>query len=752
MTSPTISPAPSLLRRLGPLVLVAAVAFGVFANSFQNEFIYDDWVSIVQNTTIRSWSNMWELVNPTSTYNRTFHIFSYRPLENLSWLLAYTLFGLNAPGHHLYNIFLHVLNAMLVLVVLRHLTSDEVVALVGALAFAVHPIHIELVQVSAMQVDLLATPFFIAAILCHLRLRDRPNNLPLVWAGLAAVSYFLSCTGKEMGATVPLVAFFLDVRKDRPKALLNRRGVLPYIGYTIAAAFYSWLRFGLFTNVHQGDTYLGGSPLAALLTTGRIFIAYLGHLLLPFNIRPDYVITPSTGLDAASIVSWSLLAALAALAWFARHRHPTLTLGLAWLGLTLVPVTNLVPIRTPMADRFLYLPSVGFCVIVGWLVVEGGRAAKERWGVSAGRAVATLGTSVLVAWASITLTQNTIWRDDITLWSETARLEPDSHKAHLNLGVALGRKGRYVEAEEQLKATIRRWPVDGKAYFALGKIYVDQDKNEQAVEFLRRALPNLRPYWSAWAHFNLGLLYQRKNLREQAKAAYLEAIRLRPNFPLALNNLGLLWDSEGNYTDAGNAFHQAIASDPTYASPHYNLGLLYQRQNLREQAKAAYLEAIRLEPNSPMALNNLGLLWVSEDNYARAEGAFRRAIDADPSYARAHFNLGQTYERQGLKEQAKAAYREAIRLEQTYAKALNNLGILLESEGNYAKAEDAFRRAIDADTRHARAHYNLAQLYFKHLGAPKKALHHLEEVIRLEPNHPRIEQIRVLAHQLRQGG
>ncbi|MDV2480295.1 MAG: tetratricopeptide repeat protein, partial [bacterium] len=366
--------------------------------------------------------------------------------------------------------------------------------------------------------------------------------------------------------------------------------------------------------------------------------------------------------------------------------------------------------------------------------------------------VATLATSVLVAWASITLTQNTMWRDDITLWSETARLEPDSYKAHFNLGVALGQKGRYVEAEEQLKATIRRWPAEGKPYYALGKIYVDQEKNEQAVEFLRRALPNLRPYWSAWAQFNLGLIYQRQKLREQAKAAYLEAIRLRPNFPLALNNLGLLLDSEGNYTDAGNAFHQAIASDPTYASPHYNLGLLYQRQNLREQAKAAYREAIRLEPNSPKALNNLGLLWVSEGNYARGEEAFRRAVAADPSYARAHFNLGQTYERQGLKEQAKAAYREAIRLEQTYTKALNNLGILLESEGNYAKAEDAFLRAIAADARHARAHYNLAQLYLKHLGAPKKALHHLEEVIRLEPNHPRIEQIRALARQLRRGG
>ncbi|MEE9197019.1 MAG: hypothetical protein V3U45_02650, partial [bacterium] len=135
-TDPSLSAPRFLRQRWWPVLLVAALAFGVFANSLGNEFIYDDWVAIAHNQYAPSWSSIWELVDPTSTYHRTYTLLSYRPLQNLSFLVSYKLFGLNAGGHHLFNIILHALSAGLVLVVLRRLARDETVALVGALVFA----------------------------------------------------------------------------------------------------------------------------------------------------------------------------------------------------------------------------------------------------------------------------------------------------------------------------------------------------------------------------------------------------------------------------------------------------------------------------------------------------------------------------------------------------------------------------------------------------------------------------------------
>ncbi len=488
MTAPSTSTAASLIRRWWPFLIVAVVAVGIFSNSFNNEFIYDDRIAIIENNYIRSWSNLWEFLNPASTFHRTFMLLSYRPLQNISYLVTYTLFGLNAGNHHIFNVALHALNAVLVFVILRRLTRHEAVALVGALAFAVHPVHMEAVQVSALRADLLSTPLFIAALLCHLRLRSRPGDKPLLWAGLAAASYFLSCTGKEIGLTLPLVALFLDTRRHGLKALLNLEGIRPYLGYAAAAGLYGLLRFGIFSNVHQGDFYVGNSLLAAVLTTGRIFVYYIDHLLLPFNIRPDYIFAASKYPDLASVSSWALLAALAGVAWLARRRHPTLTLGLFWLGVTLLPVTNVIPIRNPMADRYLYLPSIGFCAVVGWALVEASRAAKRRWGVSRAGVLALLGAAVLIPWGAVTLKQNTVWGDNMTLWSETVRLEPRSAMAHYNLGVFSHRKDLNEQAIAYYREAVRLEPGYAKALSSLGALLALEGNYGEAETYFLKAI------------------------------------------------------------------------------------------------------------------------------------------------------------------------------------------------------------------------------------------------------------------------
>ena len=626
-TNPSRSAPRFSWQRWWPVLLVAALAFGVFANSLQNEFIYDDWLYIVNNPYIRSWSNLWEMIDPTSTYHQTYVMLSYRPLLDLSHLVTYQLFGLNAGGHHLFNITLHALSAAVVLVVLRRLTRDETVALVGALVFAVHPIHMQAVQVSGLRADVLATPLFLAAILCHLRLRDRPDKAPFVWAGLAAGSYFLSLTAKEAGATLPLVVLFLDARRGGLKTVLNREGMRPYIGYAAVAALYGWLRFGLFTNIHQGASYLGGSPLAALLTTGRIFAAYIDHLLFPFSFRPRYLVTPSAGLDAATAGAWALLAALAAAAYLARRRQPIITLGLVWLALTLLPVTNIVPIRNPMADRYLYLPSVGFCAIVGWVMVESSRAATKRWGINGKRAATALGAAVLVAWASLTWKQNTLWHDEVTLWSEVLRLEPESRGIRLSLGVSLGRKGQYAEAEEMLQASIRRWPDEAEAYYSLGIVYTMQGKNEQASKLFR------------------------------------ETIRRKPSHSEALSRLATLEAASAGSGEAIERARASILADPSFPQGHYHLGLLYQSHGMRDRAKAAYREAIRLSPEFAKALNNLGIILASEGDLGEAEEALRRAVAADPRYARAHLNLANLYLKRNSPDEALPHLEAVVRLE-----------------------------------------------------------------------------------------
>lgn len=626
-------------------MLVAALAVGIFANSLKNEFVYDDWVAIVHNPYLRSWSQAGELLDPTSEYHRTYTLLSYRPLQDLSFLATYQLFGENSSAHHIFNILLHALNALVVVLVLRKLTEDDAVALIGGLAFAVHPVHMQAVQVSGLRADLLATPLFLAALLCHMRLRERPGSSALRWAILAAVSYFLSLSAKEMGATLPLVALFLDLRRDEPRALLSAEGIRPYVGYAVAAGLYSVLRFGLFHNVYEGDPYIGGSIFTALLTTGKIFASYLGHLVLPLHTKPRYIVTPSYGFDASTAGAWALLAALGALAWAARKRHPTLTLGLAWMGLTLIPVANLIPLRNPMADRYLYLPSVGFSAVVGWAAVEGARYLRERFGTAAGRAPYVAAAGLLVLWSGLTWHQNAIWRSERSLWTEVLRLEPENQAVRLSLAESIGRDGRYGEAEEMLREVIRSSPGEAEAYYHLGVVYSMQGRAAEAAELYRKTLA------------------------------------LEPSHKGATSRLAALRAQEAGSTEAVEEAREELLSDPTSPQGHYHLGLLYERQGEMVRAKAEYLEAVRLSPE--------------------------------------------------------------------FVKALNNLGIIQAKEGDFAAAEETFLKAVEADPKYARSHFNLANLYLRRR-EPAKALPHLEEVMRLEPNHPSIDRIRALVEKLRQ--
>ncbi|MDV2480135.1 MAG: tetratricopeptide repeat protein, partial [bacterium] len=273
----------------------------------------------------------------------------------------------------------------------------------------------------------------------------------------------------------------------------------------------------------------------------------------------------------------------------------------------LLPVTNVIPIRNPMADRYLYLPSIGFCAVVGWALVEASRAAKQRWGVSRAGVLALLGAAVFIPWGAVTLKQNTVWGDNMTLWSETARLEPKSAKAHSNLGALLVLEGNNGEAEVALKRAIALDRSDSSAYN------------------------------------NLGYIYEQQGQTEQAKAYYREAIRLDPTYPEAHNGMGIILLKEGNNAEAEAAFRRAVAADRAYVSAYKNLGFTYQRQGQTEKAKVAYREAIRLKPTYAKALNSLGTLLESEGNYVEAETAYRRAMEAEPSFAKAHLNLAELY-------------------------------------------------------------------------------------------------------------
>lgn len=441
-------------RWTGILALtVAAVTLAVYLPALHNDFTYDSRSQVLVDSTIHDPANIPRVLSLRIMADDVLD--RNRPLVLLSLMADSLLWGKLAVGYNLTSILLHLGCALLLFSLLRALMRRATpaaaplptagAAAVGALWFALHPVNVEAVCSVSFREDLLSAFFLLAA----LRLADRlPHPRPalhaLLWAAVPLCA-LLSVAAKENGIATPvcLAAYVFFFRWAPGDPLPRRRWLLLLAtagGVTaafLAARFLlSPARSAIFTSA---PVYLGGSFGAMLQIQPRILAFYLQLALVPAGLCADYGIRCMAyiGPTAALVV---LAAASLAAAWGCWRSRP-FRLGAAIVVAGLLPVMNLVPIYIAAADRYLYLPLAGAAVFVSL-------AARQAM-ISRHRA-AQLGLAALLALcavnAGLTLRREQIWRDELSLWTDTHRRNPLSHTAANNLGYAMYAARRYEDA------------------------------------------------------------------------------------------------------------------------------------------------------------------------------------------------------------------------------------------------------------------------------------------------------------------
>ena len=206
---------------------------------------------------------------------------------------------------------------------------------------------------------------------------------------------------------------------------------------------------------------------------------------------------------------------------------------------------------------------------------------------------------------------------------------------------------------------------------------------------------------------NLGIALQNQGKLDEAIAAYLHAIGIKPDYAEVHSNLGIALKSQRKLDEAIAACRRAISIKPDYVEAHYNLGNALKDQGKLDEAIAAYFQAIGIKPDFAEAHSNLGTALQEQGKLAEAIAAYRRAIDFKPDFAEAHSNLGAALRDQGKLAEAIAAYRQAIGIKPDFAEAYSNLGTALQDQGALAEAIAAYRQAIGIKPYFAEAHFNL---------------------------------------------
>lgn len=630
-------------RPVNVFILVAVLLI-VYLNSLQNTFVYDDVFTITDNYFIRDWSNFFALF--THDYFQSSGEVTYRPVVTLSYFIDYSIWRLNPFGFHLTNILLHAVNGVLVYILLSMINKDRAIPFVATILFVLHPVLTEAVNGISYREDLLTTTFFLGSILLFIQSTIRNPQSAVYNYPLSLLLYLLALCSKEMAITLPPVVFLMDLvfgGKNRIKKNILRY----YPGFILVSGFYLFLRFVWLHNPAEKQLlYPDNSFLTNLLTMPKVLSSYVKLLFFPISFNAEYIIAHTkTPVAAVFICSMVFLGVIGVITYKCYRLSGYLFFFILWFFVTLSPMMNILPIANIMAERYLYLPSIGFCTILACIlagvwkytqiffstgnIMHSGCHSKDRRCFSQITAVVFLMLLLIVPYSLFTVNRSSVWRDPFTFWLKTTEDSPDSSRARNNLGMIYLQKGKTDLAIHEFQTAIAIEP-DPEYHHNLGMAYQNKGMREKALQeygYVLAVNPN-----SALTHNNMGNILIDKGYIDEGISKFKEAIRIKPNYYDAHYNLGLAYFKKGLLDASIEEFKLAIRYEPDHAEAHSCLGTAYANKGLFDEAIAEMEEALRRKPNYPNVCKNLGIVYLDyRKDIQKALHFFREFLRLDPA-------------------------------------------------------------------------------------------------------------------------
>jgi Flp pilus assembly protein TadD len=579
------------------IAILIAVTFLVYANTLQNQFVWDDDQFIVNNPAIRSlheWPRYFYDPHTHASSNYQFYI--YRPLRTLTYAIDYALWKLNPGGYHLTNVMLHCLAVLMAYVVARMIFGNNLLAFIVALLFGLHPVQTEAVAWVKGRDDILCALFYFAAFGVFLSAQKQGLSARHIW--LIGLLYVLALLSKAMAITLPLILFVYQIIVRRAGSLSNsgnsglRQYLILYLALGIAAIGFFILRSTVTGRVGQTG-WLGGTFGATMLTMLPALAHYLKLLVFPLHLNADYYGFPvsTTFFEPRVIISLAVLFVVAGGAVICWRRLPLVTFGVLWIGITLLPVSNTIPTMQFVAERFLYLPMFGFCVVLVELFAWG----YSRAGVALRTVLVGLLVTLLGFYAARTVVRNADWTDRETLFRVTAQASPNAIRPNKNYAICLLNRGAYANAAAIFKRLVWLDPDDPELMRHLGYAYYRDGKTTEGLELI------------------------------------LAAHRRKPDYLQPYIDLGIIYGQQSDFQQSLHYLEEAaLKLDQPSAALYYNLAITYRELGFRAKEKLYYWKALGIDPDHQDALRSLAALYWDEGKWAVALQCYQKLLTINP--------------------------------------------------------------------------------------------------------------------------
>ncbi|XP_067998904.1 protein O-mannosyl-transferase TMTC3 isoform X2 [Melanerpes formicivorus] len=727
--------------------LIVGVVAACYWNSLFCGFVFDDVSAILDNKDLHPSTPLKNLFQNdfwgTPMSEERSHK-SYRPLTVLTFRLNYLFSELNAVSYHFLNLVFHGVVCIVFLKVCK-LFLDNRSSVIASLLFAVHPIHTEAVTGVVGRAELLSSIFFLAAFLSYTKSKGPDNTI--VWTPIAVTVLLVAVATlcKEQGITVVGICcvyevfiaqgYTLPVLLDTAVQILRGKGSIPFsmlrtLLKLIVLMFSTLLLVVVRVQVIQSqlpvftrfDNPAAVSPSPARQLTFNYLLPVNAWLLFnPSELCCDWTMGTiplvESVLDVRNVATLTFFGFLGSLIVFSL-RYPgdsskTVLMALCLIVLPFIPASNLFfPVGFVVAERVLYVPSMGFCILVahGWKKLANKSVLRKLSWVCL--------TVVLFTHALKTLHRNWDWESEYTLFMSALKIIPGKKYAarvapnHLNVYINLANliranESRLEEADQLYRQAISMRPDFKQAYISRGELLLKMNKPLKAKEAYLRALELDRTNADLW--YNLAIVYIELKDPAEALKNFNRALELNPTHKLALFNSALLMQESGD-------------------------------AQLRPEAKQRLLHYVKEEPQDANGYFNLGMLAMDDKKDTEAEAWMKKAIRLQPNFRSALFNLALLYSQTAKELMALPVLEDLLRYYPDHTKGLILKGdILMNQKKDIAGAKRCFERILELDPTNVQGKHNLCVVYFEERDLIK-AERCLVETLALAPQEEYIQR------------
>ncbi len=609
-----------LLKSLG--ILLSCIAFIIYANTFSHDYALDDASAISANYVTK------QGVSGIPTIFKEHYRFGYwnspgtlyRPIPLAMFAIEWQI-APDSPGfYHFMNVLLYAFTAFLLFWTLCKVIPkySPVLPFLATLLFITHPMHVEVVANIKSRDEILSFLFCISAIYFLWKYLKVENYK---WLGFSLLSYLLAMFSKENAITFlavfPLLMYFFSKKTITQNFSLSALFIIPVAIYMSARVAVLGSLNGTKELAPLLDNYLSGATdLSIRLASAFLLVGkYLWTLIFPHPLGSDF------GYSQIALVGWTdwrvivTLLIVAGALFYALKTLPKKEIpsfAILYFGITFSIFSNIIMlIGSSFGDRFMYFPSLGFAMILAFLILK---IFKTDFQLKS-NSIATffnnykmpllVAGAVAIAYSYKTILRNTVWNDSFSLYENDIEIAPNSAKLNYHYGLELNKRG-LAELDPKQKGEFMN----------------------KAFQHFAKAAEIYPDYHDAYGQ--MGLMFYRNKNYEKAMENYEKSLALKPNNATVLSNMGKIYFEQNNLQKAEEVYLKAVKIDPRFVDGRRNLGTVYALQKQFDKAIEQFNTALKYDPKNADIYLYLGYAHRDKGDNATAQTFFNRAYELNP--------------------------------------------------------------------------------------------------------------------------